>query len=435
MLPKMPRGFPLPGLLGFLADQPGIGSEIHQSFYRVTWNGAAPAERVTLVLKALWWPLFVLGGACFFTARNGLIVAKRTGKPVWKQFAEQMYLGFGRAIEPRVYYAFELYYRRNRRRVSGYLQRYETKDALYRYLKSAWRIPATPANNKLEFEEYLLKHQLPTVRTVAAFTKGQRIDATDPLVLPEEDLFMKPRNGRGGEKCMRYRFVRTGWQAVNRQKVMSASELIAHVRSASRKRPYMLQRCYQVHRDLADLAVNTLATVRVVSVTDTKNDVQALYAAFRMPRGQNDVVDNFHAGGIAASVDIATGKLGAATNLGNSQAFGWVNRHPASGAPIRGRILPYWQEVVALARHAHAQAFRDRIILGWDIAITDDGPIIVEGNAAPDLDIIQRVCRVPLGNDRFGELLLDHIRAAELQGRPAALTAEIASKEQTALIQ
>ncbi|MET1028099.1 MAG: sugar-transfer associated ATP-grasp domain-containing protein [Dongiaceae bacterium] len=128
-----------------------------------------------------------------------------------------------------------------------------------------------------------------------------------------------------------------------------------------------------------------------------------------MPRHHDAVVDNFHAGGIAAAVDLKTGRLGSATDLGNDQAFGWVDAHPANGAPIQGRILPHWQDALALVRAAHGRAFSDRAMLGWDIAITDKGPMIVEGNGGPDLDIIQCVCGIPVGYDRFGELMVEHL--------------------------
>ena len=62
-----------------------------------------------------------------------------------------------------------------------------------------------------------------------------------------------------------------------------------------------------------------------------------------------------------------------------------------------------------LARQAH-RAFPDRIMVGWDVAMLKDGPMIVEGNGKPDLDIHQRVERAPLGKSRVAELIVFNLR-------------------------
>ena len=48
--------------------------------------------------------------------------------------------------------------------------------------------------------------------------------------------------------------------------------------------------------------------------------------------------------------------------------------------------------------------FNDRVVIGWDIAVLEDGPILIEGNGNPDLDILQRFMRVGLREHRFAEI-------------------------------
>jgi hypothetical protein len=127
-----------------------------------------------------------------------------------------------------------------------------------------------------------------------------------------------------------------------------------------------------------------------------------------MAQGGNTVVDNFHAGGIAAKVDLHSGMLGPATDLGVHAAIGWCERHPDTGAQIHGRILPLWPQVLEVVQRAHA-AFSDRVVIGWDVAVTPEGPQLIEGNGSPDLDIIQRTHREPVGNARLGQLLAFHL--------------------------
>jgi D-alanine-D-alanine ligase-like ATP-grasp enzyme len=67
--------------------------------------------------------------------------------------------------------------------------------------------------------------------------------------------------------------------------------------------------------------------------------------------------------------------------------------------------------VKALAVKAHS-TFPGRTIIGWDIAITEHGPLIIEGNRGPDMDLMQRFMDVGFCQDhRFGELIAHHLQA------------------------
>ena len=126
-----------------------------------------------------------------------------------------------------------------------------------------------------------------------------------------------------------------------------------------------------------------------------------------MAVGDIATVDNVHAGGLAASVDLMAGRLSPATDMGVDAKLGWIDRDPDTGASIAGRVLPMWSEVRDLVLTAQA-AFRDWVVIGWDVATTASPlspPRVVEGNGGPDIDLVQRPLRVPFGDARFGALL------------------------------
>jgi hypothetical protein len=51
-------------------------------------------------------------------------------------------------------------------------------------------------------------------------------------------------------------------------------------------------------------------------------------------------------------------------------------------------------------------------MIGWDIGIADDGPIVIEGNSGPDMDLMQRFMERGFCHEhRFSELLAYHLRA------------------------
>jgi hypothetical protein len=89
-----------------------------------------------------------------------------------------------------------------------------------------------------------------------------------------------------------------------------------------------------------------------------------------------------------AGIRTDTGTFGPA--VGRSPARPVVHamdRHPYTGAQISGETMPFWEEAKALVKRA-ARAFAMLPALGWDVGITDQGPMLIEANVmfgVPDL--------------------------------------------------
>jgi len=60
-----------------------------------------------------------------------------------------------------------------------------------------------------------------------------------------------------------------------------------------------------------------------------------------------------------------------------------ITDHPDTSLPLKGFRLPFWDEAMTLARRATALFVPLRTI-GWDVAITAEGPVLIEGNARWD---------------------------------------------------
>lgn len=65
-----------------------------------------------------------------------------------------------------------------------------------------------------------------------------------------------------------------------------------------------------------------------------------------------------------------------------------IDAHPDSGIRFDGYQIPYLREAVELCIKAH-RVFYNHFLLGWDIAITDEGPIVVEVNERPGMNAMQ----------------------------------------------
>jgi hypothetical protein len=237
------------------------------------------------------------------------------------------------------------------------------------------------------------------------FQDGKRVPAPDLAGrLPEADVFVKPTLGKGGVGSELWRYVGDGKYQDTRGQTCDEPSLISRVTELSRDEPFFIQWAVKNHRDLLDLSAGALCTVRMLSCRNEAGDYEVTDAAFRMSVKAESAVDNFHSGGIAAAVDVKTGRLGRATDLGMGPDFKWHDVHPLTGAQIAGRQLPMWKETLELAVRAH-RSFSDYVLVGWDIAVLEDGPCVIEGNRGPDVDIHQRTSLAPIGDGRFGELL------------------------------
>jgi len=164
---------------------------------------------------------------------------------------------------------------------------------------------------------------------------------------------------------------------------------------------------------MADIALNALATVRLSTMLDEHGEPEVVTTVLRFPSRVDSLVDNIKAGGLMAPIDPQTGTLGPACQ---GRGPGEYGQHPVSGADIAGRVLPHWSTAVTLARRAHRESFCEYTLVGWDVALTADGPIILEGNGKPCLIVAQRANRRGVGSTRFGELIRFHLERANAHG-------------------
>jgi hypothetical protein len=414
----------LSGAMWIFARLPDDGTAaglIHRSIQREVWGELKLGDRAVMSLALPFVPLVLALLVLIFTTANGPAIKRRTGKGIIRQVREQIECAMHMAILPPWYYIFELHDEDKRLHAGEYLNRFETKAGLYRFLRdSNGGLPVPKERStecikdKARFRDRCREFGV-TTAPVLLNISDERVAVVDCALpeLPERDLFVKPLHGNGGSKATRWNYLGSGRFKRNNGETLTREELLDRLRHASRHRAFLVQPLLVNHKDIIDLANGTLATVRVMTCRNEQGEIEVTNAAFRMARTRASEVDNFHAGGIAANVDIQTGELGPGTRgAWGVTADGWYERHSETGAAITHRKLPCWPELIALVQNAHATAFADQVVIGWDVALLDSGPCIMEANKAPDLDIIQRVGGCPLGNQRLGKLLAFNFKRA-----------------------
>jgi hypothetical protein len=168
------------------------------------------------------------------------------------------------------------------------------------------------------------------------------------------------------------------------------------------RKGYLIQDRLSPHPDIAAIAGPVLSTVRMMCL-DRGQGPELIRATWRVPAGgaQADVLWR---GNLMADVDPLTGRAAVAVR-GRGMSREAHESHPDSGALIAGAQLPRWDEARNLVLQA-AACFPELPITGWDLAITDDGPVLIELEPdGGDPSVTQAASRRGLLEGPYGEFV------------------------------
>ena len=406
-------GLPVAFAALFASQAPDSSDPLQAAFAQTYWQPSGAADWSELIAALVVWPVALLIASAWFTLRNGTEIRRRHGKSLRSQVSEQLRLYFAAGVLPPWYYIFSLH-EDSAARARTFIQRFETKTCFFPLLK---RRKGSPLNQKCDFARYCADHGIRSVETL------MHLEGEHPgRPLPDRDLFVKPCRGRGGRGAERWDRIAPSTFARPDGEQMTGDDLLDRLVERSARAGLIVQPRLRPHPELACVTAGALPTLRILTCLNAERQPEVMAAMIRTSFGQNVTVDNLHAGGIGALVDVDSGAMSRSSNLGSNARLGWFSNHPDTGQPIEGRHVPCWAEAKALAVAAHRE-FSDRVVIGWDVAILADGPILVEGNGNPDLDIIQRFMRVGFRRHRFAELLAFHLQNREARA-PKHLSAE-----------
>lgn len=217
-----------------------------------------------------------------------------------------------------------------------------------------------------------------------------------------QDFFVKPAVsmvGKGKEAFHRdgERFIRSSdgkslsiselydWlnYAANEQlkEILTQNTNLPHLTRHSRK--MVIQERLFSHQAVVDFTGSpSLSCIRVITFAGQDLKPRIISTSIKIITG-GAFIDNFQKGRLGnywATIDRETGCLTTTYGPPDDQGrYSRPSRHPRSGRAFTGFQVPYWREVCALAVRA-SEAFLPHPSIGWDIAVTPDGPVLIEGN-------------------------------------------------------
>ena len=140
----------------------------------------------------------------------------------------------------------------------------------------------------------------------------------------------------------------------------------------------LIQEIIQQHEKIAILNPYCVNTIRIVTLSNDLREIGVFSAFLRLGVTRDSFVDNRAKGGIGVGINLSDGRL---KSFGFAHdAFGTkLEAHPLTGIVFKDYQIPFWDEVKALVINAHKQ-FYELQSIGWDIVISPNGPVILEGN-------------------------------------------------------
>ena len=144
------------------------------------------------------------------------------------------------------------------------------------------------------------------------------------------------------------------------------------------------------HPKMMEMCPTSVNTIRIATLLGDKKQ-GIVYAFLRI--GTGNVMDNVDQGGMAARVDLASGKL---LTVGADKKGNTYTEHPITHTPIIGFQIPYFEEAKAMCLKA-AQKVPQMRFVAWDVDITEKGPVFIEGNSFPSHAVPQFAAHYPDG--------------------------------------
>ena len=239
-------------------------------------------------------------------------------------------------------------------------------------------------DDKLRMRDLCVRIGVPTPEIYAQITSNAELRRLPKLLCDLDNFVIKPTRGSAGRGVLVVQgrrdtcFLRHNGDGLALEQLRQhLSDILSGMYSlAGHPDSGLIQQRVRLHPTFAAVAFQGIPDIRVILFR-----VQPAMAMLRLPTRASNGRANLHQGGLGVGIDIARGVTTHAVQRNRV-----VHRHPDTGVPVVGRRVPFWNDVLELARRvARAVGLG---YLGVDIVIDElHGPMLLEANARPGLAI------------------------------------------------
>lgn len=291
-------------------------------------------------------------------------LSKKEYKSLYRKFIIFRYIYSLRASE---YYLFNIK-NKNYEEIDTFMPRRFTKK--YYAVINSERFRKIFDKKNLLYEKFKKYYK----REVICIKNTDDFENFRKFIRNKKAFILKPLSGHSGK----------GIEIIHKKDFKNINEMFLYT---LKSKPYVGEELIKQSNEIGKFHPNSVNTIRVVSF-QYNECVSILWAFIRMGQG-NSTVDNMGSDGLGALIDFRTGII-------ISDAIDWkgenVSYHPDSKIKFKGFQVPHWNELIGMVTEL-ASEIPEMHCIGWDLALTDEGWVLVEGNARPQCVTIQTITK------------------------------------------
>ncbi|WP_345976902.1 sugar-transfer associated ATP-grasp domain-containing protein [Sulfurimonas sp. HSL3-7] len=242
------------------------------------------------------------------------------------------------------------------------------------------------ANNKLLTKKTLEAAELSVPETFLSVSYFYELTEMEEKLRRLKSFVIKPSSGSGGSGIVVISDYQEGdWLSVSGKTYTFAdlkkhiADIIFGVYSFGLNDTAIIEERVVQNSLISELSPQGLADIRVINYKGSN-----IKAMLRIATIASDGRANLHQGGVGVAIDLESGKTFSAQVHGEN-----ITHHPDTGIALLGVTIPSWDALLRLSEAA-AKAI-PLGYLGIDIALSESGPVILEVNARPGIEI-QNIC-------------------------------------------
>lgn len=254
--------------------------------------------------------------------------------------------------------------------------------------------------DKLAFEERLARAGIPSARTLyrlkdrLIFNRAGNPASFDEFLAGIETLHLpcgiiiKPRDGGSGSAIFRMRV--EGGDLLHEGAALGEKDLFHLVFTTNNGfywDDFLVQEAIHQHAAMARFNPTSVNTVRIDTLIGDDGQVRFNAAAIRIG-ARGAITDNVSSGGVMAGIDLETGRISRRARRDAKYGGDYYDLCELYSASPDMLQIPFWDEVLNVVTKA-AEAMLPFRSLGWDVALSVDGPVVIETNYDYGLDILQ----------------------------------------------